>query len=441
MKIRGLIVASVVFLALGGTLYWSNHRKPSEDTAKASADTPPSILKLDQSAITRLEVTKKDAAPVVLAKSASGDWQITEPKPLKADDSAVSGVLSTVSSLNSERLVEEKAVDLKPYGLQSPAVQVGITGKDNKTQKLLIGDDTPTGGAVYAKLDGDARVYTMSSFGKTSVDKGLNDLRDKHLLAVSSDKISRIELIRKNQDIEFGRNKDEWQILKPKPLRADSLQVDDVARKLSDARMDIGGSESPKDLDSAFAKASPFVSAKVTDQSGTQELQIRKSKDAYYAKSSTVEGVYKVAADLGEGLDKGLDDFRNKKLFDFGFNDPNKIEIHDGAKAYFLARNGEDWWSNGKKMDANSAQTLVSRLRDLSADKFPDSGFANPAIELTVTSDDGKKTEKVSIAKSGDSYIGKRENEPALYHLTSNLIDDLRKSAEEVKPAAAALAK
>ena len=57
---------------------------------------------------------------------------------------------------------------------------------------------------------------------KTSVDKSLNDLRDKRLLTVSADKISRIELVRKNQDIEFGRNKDEWQILKPKPLRADS---------------------------------------------------------------------------------------------------------------------------------------------------------------------------------------------------------------------------
>ena len=28
--------------------------------------------------------------------------------------------------------------------------------------------------------------------------------------------------------------------------------------------------------------------------------------------------------------------FRNKKLFDFGYDDPNKLELHDGAKAYFL---------------------------------------------------------------------------------------------------------
>ena len=42
----------VVFFILAGVLYWSDHHKPAEDTAKGSADTPPDILKLDASAIT-----------------------------------------------------------------------------------------------------------------------------------------------------------------------------------------------------------------------------------------------------------------------------------------------------------------------------------------------------------------------------------------------------
>ena len=47
MKIRGLIVAALVFLALAGILYWSEHRKPDE-TAKAATAAPPAILKLDE---------------------------------------------------------------------------------------------------------------------------------------------------------------------------------------------------------------------------------------------------------------------------------------------------------------------------------------------------------------------------------------------------------
>jgi len=438
MKLRSLILATVALLVLVGLLYWSDHRKPTEDTAKASTDTAPAILKLDEGSITKLELKKKAAEPIVLTKNGSGAWQITQPKPLNADQSVVSSALSTLSSLNSERLVDDKASDLKQYGLDQPSFEADITEKDNKSQKLLLGDDTPAGSAVYAMLAGDPRVFTVASYKKTSIDKGVNDLRDRRLLTVSADKVSRVDLTRKNQEIEFGRAKDEWQIVKPRPLRADSTQVGELVSKLADARMDLTGSDADiKDAASAFAKAAPIAVVKLTDQSGTQELQVRKNKDTYYAKSSAVEGAYKIGSDLGQAVDKGLDDFRNKKLFDFGYSDPAKIEMHSGSKAYFLTKGGADWWSNGKKMDAATVQPLISDIRDLAAAKFVESGFANPTIDLTVTSDDGKRVEKVSIAKSGDSYIAKRENDPSLYQLDASAVDDLQKSADKIKPAAA----
>ena len=443
MKIHGLAIAALVLLTLGGFLYWSEHHKPGDDTSKISADTPPTILKLDEASITKLELKKKDSQPIQLAKSNSGEWQITQPKQLRADESAVSAVLSTLSSLNSERLVEDKASDLKNFGLDNPALEVDLGEKDNKSQKLLIGDDTPVGSGVYAMLAGDPRVFTIASYTKTSVDKNLNDLRDKRLLPIAPDKISRVELVKPNQAIEFGRNKDEWQILKPKPLRADGTQVGDLVRELTEAKIDLsaaGGS----DVVSAFAHAARVATAKLTDVSGTQELQIRKSKDTYYAKSSAVDRTYKVDSSVGKAVDKALDDFRNKKLFDFGFNDPNKIELHNRAKFFFLARGGggaEDWWSNGKKMDFGTVEPFISKLRDLAASKFVDSGFSSPVIDATVISDDGKRTEKVLISKSGDHYIAKRENEPALYELDSVSVDALLKAADDVKPAEQSAAK
>ncbi|MFZ3190548.1 MAG: DUF4340 domain-containing protein [Candidatus Sulfotelmatobacter sp.] len=440
MKIRGLIVAALVFLILGGILYWSDRQKPADD--KASADASPAILKVDASGVTKLDLKKRGATPIVLTKSDSGKWEIIQPQPFGADQSVVSGMLSRLSSLNSERVVEDKASDVSRYGLNPPVLQLDLTEKDNKTRELLIGDDTPTGSAAYAMLAGDPRVFTMPAYAKVSIDKSLNDLRDKRLLTVNADKISRLELIRKNQDIEFGRNKDDWQILKPKPLRADSSQVSELVRKLTDARMDLSSND-PKEAATAFAQAAPFASAKLTDESGIQELQVRKknvgtSGEAYYAKSSAVEGVYRINSDVGQALNKTLDDFRNKKLLDFGFVDPNKIELHFGTKSYFLVRSGDDWWWNGKKMDAGTVQSLISDLRDLSSDRFPDSGFANPTIDVTVISGDGKRIERVLIAKSGNGYVAKRENEPALYQLNSSSVDDLQKAADAIKPAATA---
>ena len=436
MKLRGPIVAGIILAGLIGALYWSNHHKPA-DTTEASAAVSPKVLAVREADISKFDLKKNGAEQVGGERTSAGQWHITSPTSLPADQSAVSSFLGTFSNLNSERLVEEKAVNLAPYGLDAPKLEVDLTEKDNKTQKLLLGDDTPAGNGIFAKFDGDSRVFTVPGFHKTSIDKSANDLRDKRLLTVDSDKISQVELVVKKQEIAFGRNKDEWQIVKPKPLRADSSAVDELVRALTSARMEFGSSDDEKKTASAFASATPVATTKVTAESGTQELQVRKNKEDYYAKSSAVEGTYKVPSTLGQALDRKLEDFRNKKLFDIGSDDPNKIEIRDGSKTYFLTRSGEDWWSgSAKKMDSAVVDDLIEKLRDLSAGKFVDSGFTSVLIDLTVTSNDGKRVEKVAISKGGDNYIAKRGSDSTLYQLDSKTIDDLRKSAEDLKPAA-----
>jgi hypothetical protein len=436
MKLRGLIVAGIILAGLSGTLYWSNHHKPA-DTTESSADVQPKILAVKEADISKFDLKKNGTEQVGGERNSAGQWHITSPTPLAADQSAVSSFLGTFSSLNSERLVEEKAGNLAPYGLDAPKLEVDLTEKESKTEKLLLGDDTPTGNGIYAKLEGDPRVFTIPKYDRTSIDKSANDLRDKRLLTVDSDKISQVELLAKKQEITFGRNKSEWQMVKPKPLRADGSEVDELVRALTNAKMELDVSDDSKKNASAFAAAAPVATAKVTAESGTQELQVRKNKNDYYAKSSAMEGIYKVPSTLGQALDKNVEDFRNKKLFDIGSDDPNKIEIRDGSKAYFLTRSGEDWWSgSAKKMDAGTVQELIDKIRDLSASKFVDSGFTASLIDLTVTSNDGKRVEKVAISKAGDNYIAKRENEATLYQLDSKTVDDLRKSAGDVKPAA-----
>jgi hypothetical protein len=435
MKFRGLLIATIVLAALTGTLYWSNHRKPPETTGTASADTPPKILTLNQGDVIGIAIKKKSGEDVTLGKTDSGQWQITAPKSLAADQDAVTSMLSSLSSLNSDRLVDDKATNLDQYGLVPPSIEVDITKKGKTTVKLLIGDNTPTGSAAYAAVTGDPRVFTLATYNKSNFDKGPNDLRDKRLLTFDSDKLSRLELSAKKQTIEFGRNKDQWQIEKPKPLRADSFQVDELVRSVHDAKMELSATDDDKKTAAAFSSGSATASVKITDISGTQELQVRKNKDDYYAKSSAIAGVYKITSGTAAALDKNLDDFRNKKLFDFGYADPEKIEIHDGAKTVVVTRSGADWLSNGAKMDVPSVTTLIGVVRDLSASKFPDNGFTSPAIEITVTSNDGKRIEKALLSKDGDAYVAKRDNEPALYEIAASSVTELQNAAASLKPA------
>jgi len=437
MKLRGLLIATVVLAALAGTLYWSNHRKPSDNTVKAAVDTTPKVLSLKQADIFQVDI-KKQGQPEVALEKADGTWKLTQPNQLGAAQDAVTSMLSTLSSLDSERLIEDKASDLSAFGLKNPTLEVDVTAGGNKVHKLLIGDETPAGNAYYVTVAGDPRVFTIANYNKSSIDKKADDLRDKRLLTANFDKASEIALSTPKQSIEFGRNKDEWQILKPRPMRADSFQVDELVRTLRDAKMQLEGTPSEQKKQAAgFASGKEIATVQVSALSGTQELQVRKVKDDYFAKSSVVPGIYKVPSNVGMGLDKKLDDFLNKKLFDFGYSDPDKMEVHDGAKAYFLTRSGTDWWGpDGKKLDLDSADDLLEKIRDLSADKFPESGFTNPEIEITVDSNDKKRTEKVLISKAGENYIAKRDGESELYEIPASSITELQKAAAALKPAA-----
>lgn len=435
MKSKGLLTASFVLVVLSVVIWWSNKKAATADKTSVETTTV-KLLNLPEDQIQNVEIKKRTGETINLQRNGL-QWQITEPKPFRADPDAVSSMLSTLSSLSSDRTIEEKAAALDQYGLTQPAIELIITDKNKKTTRLLIGDDTPAGTAVYAAIAGDARIFALSSYKKNSFDKSPNDLRDKRLLSFESDKVSSIELTAKKQTIAFGRSKDRWQIVRPRPLRADGSQVEELLRTLRDAKMDLSGSEEDKKVSAAFGSGTLFATAKVTDVSGTQELQVRKNKDDYYAKSSVLPGVFKLSSGAGTGLDKGLEDFRNKKLFDFGFADPEKVEIHDGPKSYLLTRSGSDWWSNGTKMDPGTVSALIDKIRDLSAVKFPEVGFASPVIDLTVTCDGGKRVEKVLLAKDGDNYEAKRENEPPLYELTASSISELQKSAADLKPAPA----
>lgn len=436
MSLRGLLIAAILLAGLGGAAYWSEkHKKPEN---KPAADAAPKILTIPEDQFKQLALNKKGGDSTVLSKSDAGKWQITGPKPLPADQDSVSSLVSSLSSLSSDKLVEDKASDLSSYGLNAPSEEITVKKKDGNTQKLLLGDDTPTGSGVYAKLENDPRIFTVATYVKSNLDKTAKDLRDKRLLTFNSDKLTRVDLQAKGQNVEFGKNnQNDWQILKPKPLRADGSQVEELIRKLKDAKMDTSVTdEDAKKAGAAFASATKVAVAVVTDSGGSQQIEVRKDKDKnYYAKSSVVEGIYKVPADLGDGLDKGLDDFRNKKLFDFGWNDPTKVDLHNGLVSATYQKSGDKWMSGAKQMDSVTIQTLLDKLRDLSSVKFLETDGGSPVFDATVTSNDGKRVEKLTITKLGDKYFAKRENEPAVYELESKAVEELQKAASDVKEA------
>lgn len=434
MKPKGLLISVVLLAVLAAVIWWSNKKQAAATTAKSPTDTSSKLLTIPSDQFQEVRI-KKLTGEVQDLKLVNGKWSIVSPKPLAADQDAVTSMVTSLSALTADKTIEDNATDLKAYGLDDPTLDITITEKDGKTAGLLVGDATPTNSGNYAKLPGSPRVYTIASYIKTGLDKTVNDLRDKRLLTFDSDKITRVVLDAKGGPVEFGKNaQNEWQILKPRPLRADGTQVDSLVGKLKDAKMDpLVTDEDAKKAAAAFASGTRVAVATVSDSSGDQTLEVRKDNDKnYYAKSSVVEGIYKIPSDTGDALDKSLDDFRNKKVFDFGFSDPTNIQL----KGATYVKSGDNWMSGAKTLDNASVQSLIDKLRDLTATKFADKLAGDPVFDVTVTSNAGKKVEKVTIHKQGTDYFAQREGEPSIYQLDAKAVEDLQSAASAVKEAA-----
>src|SRR5579885_1038636 len=113
----GLLVASVVLVALAGLVWWTN--KHPSTSAASTTPASPKILALSENQIQQIRISKPDSNPIVLKKLAD-KWAIAEPKAMPADKEAVDSLTSAATGLNADRLIDEHPSDLAQFGLDKP---------------------------------------------------------------------------------------------------------------------------------------------------------------------------------------------------------------------------------------------------------------------------------------------------------------------------------
>jgi hypothetical protein len=259
----------------------------------------------------------------------------------------------------------------------------------------------------------------------------------------------------KERTLEFGKAGATWQIVKPRPLRADNYAVDDLVRSVRDANFESILDESEKPP-AKYSFASPYAAFEAVDAAGVHTLTIgveKKDKETtYFAKSTDTPGIFKISSTVAEGLNKKLDDLRNKKLFDFGWNDPQKLEVRDGEVRMVIEKQKDkdkDKWvradAGNKELASDKVQTLIDNLRNLSSKAFAADeasaqakfGLSKPVADAKVSSDDGKRVERVVLAAGPESkYYAARENEPATYEIDKTSYEDFQKAINALKETA-----
>ena len=451
MKPLRLLIALLVLLGLAGAV-WYSERHPPQPKSEVKTE---KIISTPEDQFKRVQIIRAGGETVALERGEDSKWRLTQPKAYKADESSANSMVSNLASLNADQVVAEKNTDWATYGLEPGKINVQIGLKDGKNLKLSLGEEAPTSSSTYARLEGDPRLFTIASYVKSSLDKPVLDLRDKRMLPFDSEKVSRVTVATKDQTLEFGKSGTVWQIVKPRPLRADNYSVDDLVRSVRDANFDSILDEGEKPS-AKYSLATPHATFEAVDPSGVHSLtigkQIGKDKDktvTYYAKTSAMPGIFKINSTMAEGLAKKLADLRNKKLFDFGWSDPQKLEVRDGEVRLVIEKqkdkDKEKWVradAGKKELPSDKVQTLIDNLRNLSskaftADEAPAQakyGLNKPVAEAKITSDEGKRVERVIFAAGPElKYFVARENEPATYEIEKSAYEDFQKAIAALK--------
>src|SRR3954470_6948430 len=274
MKPRSLLVAAVLLVALSGVVWWSKRHPEAAQSSTSSTSSSPKLADIPTGQVKSVTLKKKDG-PTVEVQKTKDKWTIAAPAQYSADQDAVSSMTSSLSPITADSVVEDKPTDLAKYGLNAPTLTVTVHENSGKSHEFYFGDDVPAGSLVYARVGSDPKVYSVSSSTKTSLDKGVNDLRDKRLLTFDSNNLTRVELVSPKTDVEFGKsNANEWRIVKPQPYRVENFQVEELVRKLGDAKMDLStNAEDSKKAETNFASGKLVSTAKLSDASGTQTLE------------------------------------------------------------------------------------------------------------------------------------------------------------------------
>lgn len=166
------------------------------------------LVKLDTAKVTEVRVTSsgEDRKTVKLTRE-NKTWIVTsDDKKYKVDVNAIKGLLNGVGSVQAERMVSRKKEKWESFSVDDKATVVSVYYGSDKEAEFHIGKtgfNQPPGGGnpmsggnfspyTYVRLSDEDEVYIVNGFLGSTFNRALNDWRDKSLLRVPRDLVTKV---------------------------------------------------------------------------------------------------------------------------------------------------------------------------------------------------------------------------------------------------------
>jgi hypothetical protein len=442
---RGLrfVILLLVAVPIAWYAYYDSKKGPIDDSPKRDK-----VFSVEADKIDELEIKSESGDKTTLRRKGT-DWEIVQPVAAPSDQATVSGITSNLSSLEIQRVLDDKPADLKEFGLAEPRVEVAFKA-NGQQRRLQLGQKTPSGTDVYAKLGDDPKVFLVSSYLDSTFNRTTFDLRDKAVLKLDRDKIDNMEVNASGRTTRFEKKSGEWQIAQPPSGRADAGAIDGLVSRVSGVQMKSVVPDA-SDL-KKFGLDKPVASVRLGSGSAQATLAIggpaEGDSGGVYARDLSRPTVFTIEASLLDDLKKDPSEYRQKDLFDARSFNATRLElVRNGQTTVFEKTKAKD--KDGKEqekwrqtapaardIDQAKIEALISAATGTRATGFVDTtaktGLDKPELAVSVKYDEGKE-EHVSFARAGDTAYAARAGSPGAAKVDASAIDGIVKALEDVK--------
>ncbi len=444
------VLAVVLCVLIGVHVGLKRHKEQKQEAEEKAKK----IYQIEQTDVTELRLAVKDEEEIV-GKKDNDTWAIVAPVEAKADAKSIDRILRDFVGAKKQRVVDETPEDLGTYGLDEPAITIGVkTAAEPDTERtLLIGDQNPTKTYYFAKRADEEPVFLISSWLKTSFDKKLKDLRDKKIIDAGKDDISMIELVRADTTIKLEKDGDIWQVREPLASRADKDTMNELLDEIASAEVQDFVDDEPEDL-AKYGLANPAATLTVYtgDEKAGQTLLLGSTNEddtGVYAKRDIADNVVLMKKTLFEKIPTTVDDVRNKNLVLVALPDLRKIEYSTANGSFTMVLDEAGTWYVEKprriKADTIELGDLINELGDIEAESFlaetkPEYGFDDPRVKIamwykakgdTAPTEQQPVTALIGAANPDDTtlaYAMNEESVPMIVKLESDTLDKLKKT-------------
>lgn len=427
---KSTLIVLVVAVALGAFVYFYD-RKHNPTTASKDVSKAAFSIKPDE--ISSLTIHRQSDTVALSMKGA--EWDLTQPIETRADQTAIDGIVSGLSSLRIQRSFAP-ADNLSKYGLAAPAVNIQFQGKNGSSHNVQLGDKDFSNSSVYALIDGSKQVDLLPPSLLDETDKPVVQLRDRSILDLNGGEVTALTLKDEAGDVTVNKAQAGWEVTSPRKALADSNAIDALVSSLSNGKFTDVVSETPSEM-AKYGLAHPSLTLDVTVQGGKQfQVLLDRKGDDYYGRDLARPMIFSVDAPVYNSFDKKFFDFRDKDILQFDPTTVTTVTIQNANGTIECSQGKEDQWSVVQPVTDKGKQVqswkILDPLQNIRATQIYDTPSAEilahlkkPAIEVTLT-DKAKKTTTIQISSaSGDSVYVRTSAGPEVYEVNTQILKDL----------------